>query len=1136
LCSNASQECHDVVSGRRPATSGRRAAGSSHFLLRAAVLGAVTLAGCERPAPTTPSHPLFELLAPSATGITFANTLPETGFDIVNYLYYYNGGGVAVGDVDGDGLPDLYFTSNIGPNKLYRNKGNYQFEDITAKAGVADPDGWKTGVTMADVNGDGKIDIYVSAVDYLTMHGHNTLYINNGDGTFTDRTKEYGLEHTGYSTQAVFFDYDGDGDLDMYLLDHSTHDQRAIKAQSNAGNLRTGDRLFRNDGGHFIDVTDKAGLHDGVDGYGLGVVVSDFNLDGCPDIYVANDFQGDDYLYINNCDGTFTQSLAKEIGHTSRFSMGVDAADFNNDTRPDIVTLDMLPEREDILKTSANEESADLYNRQLEAGYHPQFARNNLQLNRGMGKFSEIGYLAGVFATDWSWSPLFADLDNDGWKDLYITNGIYRRPNDLDYISYVSNEAIQASLAKGISAKSLGLLQHMPHIPLPNYAYHNNHNLTFTNMAEAWGLGQPGFSNGAAYADLNNSGSLDLVVNNINAPASIYRNHSREINNNHYLTINLHGSAPNTAGIGARVEIHQQGIVQVLEQEPTRGFLSSVDPRVHFGLGASKRVDSLTVVWPNHRFQTLTNLAGDTAITLSQKDATQLYQFPRRGSGQRQRLGATQPMFSDVTSKTAVDFKHEENTFFDYNREPLMPHLLSTEGPALAVGDVNGDGLDDFYVGGAKWQPGRLFVQQANGTFRVTSEPALAADSLNEDIDAVFFDANGDGFQDLLIVSGGNEFWGNEDALRPRLYLNDGHGNFHKALNALPDIFENASCVVAADFNGDGATDLFLGSRVVSRSYGVIPKSHLLQNDGRGHFTDVTLDKAPQLSEAGMVSSAAWTDYDHDGKLDLVVAGEWMPVRVFHQENGRFVERTREAGLADTNGWWNSITAADLRGTGRQDLVLGNLGLNSYLRASRKEPARLYLNDFSHTGALEQILTFYKNGVSYPLAGRDELVNKIPSLKSKFPAYKDFGASRIEDIFPDADIRSATVREAYTFASSVALNNQNGTFTLRQLPIEAQFAPIYAALAQDFDGDGRVDLLVGGNFYGLTPALGRYDASYGLMLRGRGDGEFEPVDMEQSGVEIDGQVRRIKSLHGANGQRLVVVARNNDKLEILRVR
>jgi hypothetical protein len=1099
------------------------------------LLCTLAIAGCER-APAPSARPLFELLAPSATGVGFTNRLPEAGFNIVSYLYYYNGGGVAVGDVDGDGLPDLYFTSNIGPNKLYRNKGNYQFEDITEKAGVADPEGWKTGVTMADVNGDGKIDIYVSAVDYLTMHGRNVLYINNGDGTFTDRTKEYGLEHVGYATQAVFFDYDGDGDLDMYLLDHSTHSQRTLETDNQSANgPRTSDRLFRNDGGHFTDVTEQAGLHDGIDGYGLGIVVSDFNDDGCPDIYVANDFQGDDYLYLNNCNGTFTESIATATGHTSRFSMGVDAADFNNDGRMDIITLDMLPEREDILKTSANTESFNLYNLRLQAGFHPQFARNNLQLNRGKGKFSEIGYLAGVYATDWSWSPLFADLDNDGWKDLYITNGIYRRPNDMDYITYVGNEAIQASLARGDSDAMINVLRHMPQVPLANYAYRNNRDLTFTNVAENWGLAQPGFSNGAVYADLNNTGSLDLVVNNINAPASIYRNHSREINKNHFLTVRLHGSGANTAGIGARVELVQNGAKQVLEQEPTRGFLSSVDPRLHFGLGASNRVDSLIVIWPNHRFQTLTNLPGDTTITVSQKDATRMYRYPGRSGGPGQHSGLSEPLFSGVTAKTGVNFKHQENTFFDYTREPLMPHLLSTEGPALAVGDVNGDGLDDFYVGGAKWQPGKLFIQQSNGTFRSTNQPALAADSLDEDVDAVFFDANGDGYQDLLVVSGGNEFWGNEDALRPRLYLNDGHGIFQKATGALPDIFENGSCVVAGDFNGDGALDLFVGSRVVSRNYGVIPKSHLLENDGHGHFTDVTLEKAPQLSEAGMVSSAAWTDYDHDGKLDLVVAGEWMPVRVFHQENGKFVDRTSEAGLSGTNGWWNSVTAVDLRGTGRQDLILGNLGLNSYLRASRQEPARLYINDFSHTGGLEQILTFYKNGVSYPLAGRDELVSKIPSLASKFPSYKDFGASRIEDIFPAADLKSAAVREAYTFASSVALNNGNGTFTVRQLPTEAQFAPIYAALAQDFDGDGRVDLLVGGNLFGVQPSLGRYDASYGLVLRGMGDGQFEPVDMERSGVEIEGQVRRIKALRGAGGQRLVVVARNNDTLEILRV-
>jgi hypothetical protein len=1091
------------------------------------------------------SPTLFELLKPEATGVTFANTLPERAdFNPLNYLYYYNGGGVAVGDIDGDGLPDLYFTSNLGPNKLYRNRGNYTFEDITDKAGVADPDGWKTGVTMADVNGDGKLDIYVSGVDYLGMHGRNVLYINNGDGTFTDRTKEFGLEHVGYSTQALFFDYDGDGDLDMYLLDHSTHTERATDRQSQGGptNPRTGDRLFRNDGGHFTDVTTQAGLHDGIDGYGLGVVVSDFNNDGCPDIYVTNDFQGNDFLYINNCNGTFTESITKAMGHTSRFSMGVDAADFNNDGRTDIISLDMLPEREDILKTSASTESFDLYNLRLQAGYMPQYERNALQLNRGKGKFSEIGNLAGVSATDWSWAALFADLDNDGRKDLFITNGIYRRPNDMDYITYVGNEAVQKSLGEKITEENLALLKKMPQVPLAKYAFRNDGNYRFTNVAQEWGLAQTGFSNGAAYVDLNNSGNLDLVVNNINAPASIYRSHAREINRNHYLTVQLHGSGANTAGIGARVEIAQGAAKQVVEQMPTRGFLSSVDPRLHFGLGSSSRIDTLTVIWPNHRFQTLTNIEGDRILTLSQSDAVQTYRYAtpstQNGAGNAGatrgvvRLAQPAPMFADVTAKSRVDFKHEENTFYDFSREPLMPHVLSTEGPRLAVADVNGDGLDDFYVGGAKWQAGKLFIQQRDGTFRESSQPAFAADSLSEDVGAIFFDANGDGRQDLLVVSGGNEFWGNQDALLPRLYMNDGHGNFRRARDALPAIFENGSCVAVGDFNGDGFPDLFIGSRAVSRSYGLIPKSHLLQNDGTGRFTDVTLAKAPALSEAGMVSSAVWIDYDHDGKLDLVVAGEWMPVRVFHQENGKLVDRTKEAGLSGSNGWWNSVEAVDLRGTGRQDLVLGNLGLNSYLHASRKEPVRLYVNDFSHSGGgnLEQILTAYKNGVSYPLAGRDELLQKIPSLRNKYSSYKDFGASRIEDIFPAADIRQAQVREAYTFASAVALNNGNGTFTLRELPAEAQFAPIYASLAGDFDGDGKTDLLVGGNLFGVMPMLGRYDASYGLLLRGDGKGGFTAVDMDRSNFVIDGQVRDIKSLRAAKGGKLIAIARNNDRL------
>jgi hypothetical protein len=1075
---------------------------------------------------------MFEMLSPKSTGVAFVNKLPEKpDFNILNYLYYYNGGGVAAGDIDGDGLPDLYFTSNLGPNRLYRNKGNYQFEDITDRAGVGVPNGWKTGVTMADVSGDGRLDIYVAAVSYLGEQGHNVLFINNGNGTFSDRTKEYGLDFVGLSTQAVFFDYDCDGDLDMYLLNSSTHAERRVGGRPTAPvpNAASADRLYRNDGGRFVDVSAAAGIHDsdhGVEGFGLGVVATDVNLDGCPDLYVANDFQENDFLYINNCNGTFTESITKATRHTSRFSMGVDAADFNNDGRPDVFVADMLPEREDVLKTSASSEGYNLFNLRLRAGYQAQYSRNTLQLNRGGGMFSEIGYLAGVFATDWSWAPLFADLDNDGLKDVFVTSGIYRRPNDLDYIDYVGNEAVQASLAKGITRENLPLVGRMPQIPLPNHAYRNNGDLTFTNMAGAWGLAEPGFSNGAAYVDLNNSGSLDLVVNRINAPAAIYRNHARTVNGNGYVTVELRGAGGNTSGIGAHVTVKQQGTMQVLEQGLTRGFQSSVDPRLHFGLGSAKQVDSLIVVWPDRRTQVLTNVAANRTITLWQDSAVSRFPaVPRLPS----------PVFTDGTAKLGVDVRHHENEFLDYSREPLMPHRLSTEGPALAVGDVNGDGLDDMYVGGAKWQPGTLLTQQKGGTFRAVPEPAIAADSLAEDVDAAFFDADGDGDLDLYVVSAGNEFLGNDNALLDRLYLNDGHGSFHKTPRALPTLFDNGSCVVPGDFDGDGDIDLFIGSRVVAGKYGATPRSHLLRNDGKGQFTEVTDELAPGLGDVGMVTSATWLPHAGTKTLDLVVVGEWMPVRVFRQENSRLVDRTTESGLAETEGWWNSVSAADLNGDGRPDLVLGNLGLNSYLRASPNEPARLYVADFAHNGTLQQILTFYKHGVSYPVAGRDELVRLIPSLRTKYPTYASFGASRVEDILPATELSQAIVREARVFASSVAIAQADGTYKLGSLPVEAQFSPVYATVARDLDGDGHVDLLLAGNLYGVQPVLGSYDASSGVLLRGVGDGRFTSAGAIDLGIE--GEVRDMKLVRlaggGADGL-VIAVARNNATLLILR--
>ena len=778
---------------------------------------------------------------------------------------------------------------------------------------------------------------------------------------------------------------------------------------------------------------------------------------------------------------------------------------------------------------SASTESWDLFNLQSRAGYQPQYERNALQLNRGNGRFSDIAFLAGVAATDWSWSPLFADLDNDGYKDLFITNGVYRRPNDLDYIAYISNEAVQASLARGLTPENAAVIRKMPQVPLPNYAFRNNGNLTFTNMADAWGLAQPGFSNGAVYVDLNNSGALDLVVNNINAPASLYRNRVRERNPaaSHYITIELRGARGNTAGIGSKVIAVAGGKRQLLEQMPTRGFESSVDPRLHFGLGTATTVDSLTVIWPDRRYQVLTNVAADRIVTLEQRAAAGKYYH---------RDTTREPRFVDVTAHSKIDFKHRENDFADYTREPLIPRLVSTEGPALAVGDVNGDGLDDIYVGGAKWQPGRLYLQQPDGTFKESKQPALQADSLQEDVDAAFFDANGDGHLDLYVVSGGNEFWGEDDALQDRLYINDGKGNFHRDTTALPRFAESGSCVVPGDFNGDGHIDLFVGRRAVARNYGLTPRSYLLENDGKGHFVDVTREKAPGLMDVGMVTSATWIASNNAGKLDLVVVGEWMPVRVFRQEGGRFVDRTQAAGLAGTEGWWNTVSAADVNGDGRKDLLLGNLGLNSYLRASSKEPVKLYVGDFFSTGSLKQILTSFRSGESVPVASRDELLRAMPQLASKYPTYASFGKSRIEDILPASELAKAKVLEARDFASSIALNNENGTFTLENLPIEAQFAPINAFVIDDFDHDGRVDVLAAGNFFGVPPIFGRYDASYGLLLRGKGNGGLLPVDLEATNLDIQGQVRHMALLRGPHGAKLIAIARNDDRLELLQVK
>lgn len=1070
----------------------------------------------------------FERLPAERTGVEFRNDLPEQpDINILNYLYYYNGGGVAVGDVDGNGYADLYFSANLGPNRLYLNHGDFRFEDVTEAAGVAGGAGWTSGVTMADVNGDGLLDIYVSGVDYGSSEGANILYINNGDGTFSDRTAEHGLSHTGYSTQALFVDYDGDGDLDMYLLNFSTHEERGdeIGMRATAPHPTAGDRLFRNDGGRFTDVTTEAGIYAGAEGYGLGVTASDLDLDGCIDIYVANDFEGDDQLYLNNCDGTFTQSIERATGHTSRFSMGVDVADVDNDGLPDIYVADMLPEREDILRSSATAEGLDVFELRMRAGYHPQYARNTLQLNRGGGRFSEIGYLAGVHATDWSWATLLADFDNDGWKDLLVTNGIVHRPNDLDYVDFVGQAAIQSSLAGGVTRENLSIRDRMPSVPIPNYLFRNRGDLTFENVAEEWGLGEAGFSSGAAYVDLDNDGALDLVINDVNGPAVIYRNRSRSMDGGRFLRVELRGPRGNHHGIGARVLIHHGGRLQMAEQVPTRGFQSSVDHRLHFGLGASAVVDSLTVTWPDGRVQRLTALPVDTVVRLDHTAATETLDA----------AGSTgpPPLLEDLSSALAAAQPHQENRFFDFSREPLIPHQVSREGPAVAAADVDGDGRDDLYLGGAKWQAGQLLLQRPDGSFSAAAVPAFQADSLYEDVAAVFLDANGDGHADLYVVSGGNEFWGDAEALRDRLYLNDGAGGFERAERALPDRFANDGAVAAGDFDGDGDPDLFIGGRVVAREYGRTPSSALLRNDG-GRFVDVTDEIAPELRQVGMVTGATWLR-GPEGP-ELAVVGEWMPVRLFRMRGGRLVEVSADAGLSGTEGLWSHISAVDLNGDGAEDLVLGNLGLNSYFRASPEAPLQMHVADFAGDGTVQQVLSRVNGGVRYPVLGRDELAVAIPWIRARYPTHAEFATASLEQVFGRQALGEAAVLEVRTLASAIALRQADGGFAVRALPSEAQFAPIRAVSALDANGDGVADLLIGGNFHGVTPLRGRYDASYGELLIGDGAGGFAVLPSAVSGVVIDGEVRGMSLLRGADGAWMVAAGRNDDRPVLLRLR
>ncbi len=1102
----------------------KAALGASMWVCRLLIMVS-TLGGCQQgateksAAQKTDAPPLFTLLSPDQTGVTFANNLTEgLNTNVLMYEYFYNGGGVAVGDLNGDGLDDIYFTANMVPNQLYLNKGNMKFADVTAVAGVAGREGpWKTGVSMADVNGDGRLDIYVCHSGAVRPENRiPELFINDGPDAqgiphFTDRTAEYGLDKPAQTTQAVFFDYDRDGDLDLFQLNHNPKslpvlDVAATSSLLKQANPEIGVRLYRNTRNRFEDVTSRSGLSSSVLSYGLGAGVADLNGDGWSDLYISNDYAVPDYLYLNNRDGTFTDQLKFSLGHTSNFSMGNAVADVNNDARPDILTLDMLPEDNRRQKLLMAPDNYEKYALGVASGFHHQHMRNMLQVSNGDGRFRETGQLAGISNTDWSWAPLFADLDNDGWKDLYVTNGYVRDYTNQDFLKYMADFMQNRPTNPG-REDVLELVHKMPSSNVANYAFRNrgeSGEVAFENVGPAWGLTQTSNSTGAAYADLDNDGDLDLVINNTNQPAFIFQNESTK--KHHHLTLQLAGTGSNTQGIGAKVTLYRKGNQQHAEQMPTQGYQSSVSPRLHFGLGTDVGVDSLRIVWPGGKQQLLTNVKADQFLTVRETDARQNYRLPKPAVA----------LFRET--KAPLVYTHPTTTTNDFKRQPLLVNAMSFSGPCLTKADVNGDGRDDVFVGGGSGQAGSVFVQQASGQFSRLPQPTFEADKASEDTDAAFFDANGDGFFDLYVCSGGyGDFLPDDSRLQDRLYLNDGKGHFTKSTDALPAMRTSSSCVRVTDVNADGRPDLFVGGRVVPGRYPETPRSYLLINDGKTpdgqpKFTDQTNRLAPMLATIGMVTDAAWTDLNADRKPELVVVGEWMPVTVFGLQNGRLTDQTAAFLGKEYRGWWNKLLVDDLNGDGRPDLVVGNQGLNTQCRASDREPAELVYKDFDKNGKIDPVLCLYVQGKSYPHATRDELLDQVGMLRQRFINYDAYANATLTDVFTADELRDAKRLTANYFQTTCFVSTPAGKLTETPLPMAAQVAPVFTLTTLDYDRDGHKDLLLCGNTTQARLRFGRSDANSGVLLRGNGRGGFAAVPPAESGFRLTGDVRSVLSV------------------------
>ncbi|MCC6760288.1 MAG: VCBS repeat-containing protein [Chitinophagaceae bacterium] len=1092
---------------------------SLHALL---IVLLTTLLACKsKQQETTATQLSFTLRTADETGLQFANTLkPTADFNMFNYMYFYNGAGVATADFNNDGLQDVFFAGNQQANKMFLNKGQLKFEDVTTAARIPNDGAWSTGVSVVDINSDSLPDLYVCrASNYEILKGKNQLLvckgINNGVPVYEDEAAVYGLDFAGLSTQAVFFDYDMDGDLDMFLLNHApSHVGRFAQRSQflNTYDAISGDRLYRRDGNRFTDVTKESGINSSAIGYGLGVAVSDINLDGWPDIYVGNDFHENDYLYINTGDGKFVDEIEMRTMHTSQFTMGVDVADVTNDGFPEIISMDMLPADHYMQKRSLGEDSYDIFQMKLRYGYHPFFTRNNLQLNRRNNLFSEVGLYSGIAATDWSWSCLWTDFDNDGWKDLFISNGIPKRLNDIDWVNFISNDNMQRKMSsKQLTDSDFAVIDRFPEIKLPNHFFRNTGDAKFNNESSAVSNSKPTFSNGAAYADFDNDGDIDMVVNNIADAAMLYENTLSEDKRKQHASLQLKGAPGNEKAYGAKLVLYQQQQIRTYEKQPVHGYMSSMDVPLHVGLNGS--IDSALLIWPDRTVQRIQLKPGKQ--TIQWQTGLPRFMFA-------QLSGAfSNPSFpvEDLTVSSGLWYDHTENLFQEFNREQLIPHMTSTDGPALAVGDLTGDGLDDVFFGASRGFKNALFIQQANGRFVPSPQVALAADSMCEDVDACMADVNGDGKKDLIVASGGNEFYGTSPMIAPRVYLNTGNG-LQKKEDAFNNVFLNAGSMAAADFNGDGKTDLFIGGRCEPFAYGKTPRSYLLQNDGTGKFTDVTATAAPDLATAGMITHARWADMTGDTQPDLLISSEWQPLQMYVNNKGKLSKQL----IGPETGWWNMMLPVDINADGQPDIIAGNLGLNSRLTASSTQPLRMYVTDVDGNGTTEQMLTYYLDGKEVLFAAKDELQRQLPILKKQYLYAEDFAKANLADIFPNNALSKGLQLSATSLANSLYLSKGKGQYEAVALPWLAQLSCYKDACVVDANGDALPDVLLAGNFYDNTMQLGRNDADFGTLLINEGKGKFRCELL--NGMIVAGESRKILPIK-VGGRQAFVIARNN---------